>query len=94
MMLKILFIVCIILAVIGVIESYIINKLQQVNEQLEKELNCVVDTNHELMRQLKEARNELDVKAKKRKESETKINNLYNGDSVNNAINGLSKPKN
>lgn len=93
MMLKILFVVCIILAAIGVIESYIINKMQQVNEQLEKELNCVVDTNHELMKQLKEARNELDVKAKKRKESETKINNLYNGDSVSNAINGLSKSK-
>ncbi len=93
MMLKILFVVCIVLAIIGVIESYIINKMQQVNEQLEKELNCVVDTNHELMRQLKEARNELDVKAKKRKESAEKINNLYNGDSVNNAINGLSKSK-
>ena len=93
MTLKILFGVCIILAAIGVIESYIINKMQQVNEQLEKELNCVVDTNHELMKQLKEARTELDVKAKKRKESAEKINNLYNGDSVSNAINGLSKSK-
>lgn len=53
------------------------------------ELNAVIDTNHELVKQLLDLRQEESCKSKNRKEANEKLKALDN--SVDSAIAGLSK---
>ena len=54
-----------------------IDRLDELYDGLTKEFNLLVEAEK--------------AKDKRRKEADEKINNLHNGDTVSNAINGLSK---
>lgn len=64
---------------------------QKIRKDTQKDLTDSIENNKVLMEQLNKLHEELKIKNKNREEADAKVNALHNGDSVSNAINGLSK---
>ena len=64
---------------------------QKIRKDTQKDLADSIENNKVLMEQLNKLHEELRIKNENREEADAKVNALHNGDSVSNAINGLSK---
>lgn len=86
LVIAILLIGCIVLFFISLLENRKIKSLKNT-------VNSVIDANNYLHNELKRRDSVDKIKSDNRKESNEKINDLYNGDSFNNAINILCNNK-
>lgn len=83
--------VCIVLAISATIFCVLWKSEDKARIDLENEIADMHEVNLSLMTQLSKVHEELKIKSENRSEADEKINALHNGDSVDNAINGLSK---
>lgn len=94
-MIKVLFCIIGILILLSIILLSIVYCMNNKLKQMKKDMKSIIDANNYLHDELSKLNSIDKIKSDNRRESNEKINDLYNGDIVDNAINELcNKNKN